>query len=125
MRINYSRFENNQAKIYGDMILTDNYKLSCTDTITFMFGTLTDIRETLPLSLFKKKRLGGAVFYEYTNSKYKILLSEDGKFWFDIFDLNLNSINVANKGQITINLANNIAAFDLLLKCTNNICYGE
>lgn len=125
MRINYSRYENNQAKIYGELVLPEAFKLSCSDTITFNFGALTDIRETLQLSLFSKKLLNGIIYYQYTNSKYKIVISEDGKLWFDIFDLDFTSINIANKGRITVNFANNIATKNLKLNCSNNVCYGE
>lgn len=123
--IYHSRIEANTAKIYGELVLFDGRKVNCTDIFRFNIGAPTDINYEIPISSFSKKILNNNTFYEYDTAAFKVTISEKGHFWFDIKNLDLTSINIANKGRVSVSVSDQIGSANIVFKCNSNVCYGE
>lgn len=112
------------VKLYGQIKLTNNQKIKTSDVFNLMIGSLTDYNQAMPLSSFKRRTHKNEIFYDFEKHGYKIVVSENGKFWVELKNIDLNAINTKKWGKITIGINDQVGRSEVSLNCNKNICFG-
>jgi len=113
------------VNIVGQITLPNKIKIGDGDLISLNIGSLTDFTQQFSLQSFIKRRDGQTFLYEFDHTKYNILIADDGRFWIELRNIDLQLINNEKWGKITLKVNNHAGFAQIDLNCKVNTCYGE
>lgn len=125
LKVNYAKYNDNSIKIHGEIINSDAFTISCGSILKLNIGSINDYGSIFNLHDFKIRKIQNETFYELDNANIKIIISERGWYWIELKNIDLQSINKLNWGEITLGIDEQIGRINLNLKCENGVCYEE